>query len=154
MYKTISTKYNPNQKISILSSIPHGFIIVLTAEMVNDLHDKPKLATKISKHSPLTHLTDNPLDYFLHSDDQSIHNTAPTGITSPPPVYTKHSIRFNKMARLNFFPKQKQTLHHKTNQRTPTLHSSPGQNPTLPNYSSVTTTPNDYPADNTSVNFG
>ena len=52
------------------------------------------------------------------------------------------------MARLELFPKH----YRKTNHRTSlTLPSSPVQNPTLPNYSNVSTTPNDYTVDNTPV---
>ena len=57
------------------------------------------------------------------------------------------------MARLKILLKRKLSLHHKTNQRTPTLHSSQVQNSTLSNYSNVNTTPNDNPADNTLVNI-
>ena len=35
--KTISIKYNPNQNITIFSSIAHGFFNILKAQMVNDL---------------------------------------------------------------------------------------------------------------------
>ena len=45
-YKTISIKYNLKNNITLFSSIAHGFFIVLTAQMVNDLNDtqnkKPK----------------------------------------------------------------------------------------------------------------
>ena len=57
--------------------------------MVSDLtdthHKKPKLSLQTSKS--LTHMTDNPLDGF--PDNQAISYSNPTGITSPPPFYTK-----------------------------------------------------------------
>ena len=57
------------------------------------------------------------------------------------------------MTRLILIPKRKQSLPRKTNHRTSlTLHSLPGQNPNLPNYLNVSTTPNDYIVDNTPVN--
>ena len=62
--------------------------------MVNDLtdthHKKPKLALQTSKS--LTHMTDNPLDDFCENQTNPISN--PTGITSPPPFYTKLQIEF------------------------------------------------------------
>ena len=82
--------------------------------------------------SPLTHVTDNPLDDFSNSDDQTNHIIDPTGNTSPLPFYTKRPSTFNKIAGLKLFPKRKQSIHHKTNHRTSTLHSSPVQNPTSP----------------------
>ena len=37
LYKTISIKYNLKQNITILNSIAHGFLNILTADMVHDL---------------------------------------------------------------------------------------------------------------------
>ena len=42
----------------------------------------PKLAIKDFKSSSLTHATDNSLNDFSNSDDQTNHITNPTGITS------------------------------------------------------------------------
>ena len=39
LYKTISIKYNLEHNITLLSSIAHGFLNILTAEMVNDLNE-------------------------------------------------------------------------------------------------------------------
>ena len=112
LYKTISIKYNLKQNITIISSKAHGFFNILRAEIVNDLNDthhhKPKLALKISKSSPMPHLNDNPLDDFSNSDDQTNHNTTPTGITTPPTFYTTRRRNFNKMARFKLLPKRKQ----------------------------------------------
>ena len=131
--------------------------------MENDLNDnhhhKPKLALKGSKSPAITHVIDNPLDDFSNSDDQTNPITTPTGITSPPPFHTKRPNKFKNMAQFKSIPKRKQNPHPKSNQNTSRLHSSPVQNPTLPNYSTpndtttpVTTTPNDYSLDNTSAN--
>ena len=102
-YKTISNNYNLKQNFTVFSSIVHGFFNILAAEMVNDLndnrHNKPKLAINHSKSSPLTHLTDNPLDDFSHSDDQTNHISNPTGITSPPPFYTNVQLALIKWHR-------------------------------------------------------
>ena len=38
LYNAISIKYNSRQKITLLSSIAHGFLDILTAEMVNELN--------------------------------------------------------------------------------------------------------------------
>ena len=46
LYKTISIKYHLKNNNTLFSSIAHGFFNILTAQMVNDLHDtqnkKPK----------------------------------------------------------------------------------------------------------------
>ena len=46
LYKTISFEYNLKNNTTLFSSIAHGFFNILTAQMVNDLHDtqnkKPK----------------------------------------------------------------------------------------------------------------
>ena len=116
-------------------------------------HKKPKLALKDSKSSPLTHITDNPLDDSPQLDNQTNQINNPTGIIHHH-LIQKKTISHNKMTRLKLFPKRKQPLHCKTNNRTSsTLHSSPVQNPTLPHYSNVSTTPNDYIVDNTPVNI-
>ena len=97
--------------MTIFSSLAHEFFNILTTEMVNDLndtrHNKPKLALKDSKSSPMTHITNNPLDDFSHSDNQTYQSHSPTNITSPPPFYTKRPISPNKMARMKFFSERK-----------------------------------------------
>ena len=79
--KTISIKYNLKQNITSFSSIAHGIFNNLTAPMVNDLNDthhhKPTLALQYSKS----------LDNFSDNPTNSINNH--TGLTSPPPFYTK-----------------------------------------------------------------
>ena len=66
--------------------------------------------------------------------------------------YTKKPISLTKMTQLKLFPKRKQSLPHKTNHRTSsTLHSSPVPDPTLSNYSNVSTTRIDYLVDTTPV---
>ena len=71
----------------------------------------------------------------------------PTGITSPPPFYTKRPTRISKMTRFEFLPKRKQYSSQKPNtgQSTSTTSSS------LPHYSSVTTNPEDYPLNTSPV---
>ena len=46
LYKTLSIKYNLKNNITLFSSIAHGFLIILTAVMVNDLHDDQKRKPK------------------------------------------------------------------------------------------------------------
>ena len=95
-YKTISITYNFKNNIALFSSIAHGFFNNLTAQMVNDLNDnqnkKPKITLLKSKF----------LDHF--SGTSTTLNNHSTGITSPPPFYTK---RHNKiqMPNLNYFQK-------------------------------------------------
>ena len=61
LYRTISIKYNLKQNITVLSSIAHGFLNILTADMVNDLKNaRSKRPFKNSNHLP--HITENPLD--------------------------------------------------------------------------------------------
>ena len=69
------------------------------------------------------------------------HFTTPTGINSPATFFTKRSNQFIGMAQFKLLPKRKQNLHPNTNHKTSTLHSRTVQNPTLPNYLTVITTP-------------
>ena len=81
LYKTISTKHNLKNNITLFISIAHGFLNILAAQMINDLHDtqvkKPK--KPFFKSKSLDHLSDTPTNSITNS----------TGITSPPPFYTK-----------------------------------------------------------------
>ena len=53
VYKTISIKYNPKQNITVLCSIAHGFLSILTADMVHDLKMLvPKDLLKVQITSP------------------------------------------------------------------------------------------------------
>ena len=69
--------------------------------MVNDLndnhHNKLKLALKGSKSSPLTHITDKPLDELSIFDDPTNNTPNPTGIISPPTFYTERPTRLDKL---------------------------------------------------------
>ena len=71
LYITISIKYNLKNNITLLSSIAHRFFDVLTAQMVNDLHDTQKKS----------------IDNFADTSTHLINHS--TGITSPPLFYTK-----------------------------------------------------------------
>ena len=68
----------------------------------------------------------------------------PTGSTSPPPFYTKRPNRSSKITRLKFLPIRKQYPTHKLQSKSITSSS-------LPQYSSVTTSPNDNPLNTSSV---
>ena len=46
LYKTISIKYILKQNITLFSFIAQGFFNILTAQMVNDLHDAPNKKPK------------------------------------------------------------------------------------------------------------
>ena len=100
--------------------------------MVNDLHNTQNKKPKHSlfKSKPLDHLPDTSANLINH----------PTGITSPPPFYTK---RPNKLHLPNFklFPKR----HHfsKTTLQTTTFPFSPDQHPSLPHYTNNHSYPND-----------
>ena len=133
LYKTISIKYNLKNNITLFSSIAHGFFNILTAQMVNDLHDtqnkKPK--SPFFKSQSLDHLSDTPTNLINHS----------TGNTSLPPFYTK---RPNKLQILKFklFPKRHHFSHPKYTFQPSTLPSSE-QHPSLPNYPTTNSDPND-----------
>ena len=87
-----------------------------------------------------------------NSDDQTTHPTYPTGINPPPPFYTEHPKKINKMTRFKFFPKRKQSVAHKTNNDTSLLNTPTVQHPRLPRLSSVITNAYDYPMGNDSNN--
>ena len=61
LYKTISIKYNLKQIITILNSIAHGVLNILTADMVHDLKNVRSETFSKSSHQ-LSNSTDNPLD--------------------------------------------------------------------------------------------
>ena len=140
LFKTISIKYNPKQTITVLSSIAHGFLNILTADMVNDLKNvRSKTSSKGSNQ--LSPVTENPLDESsFNPNDTTRISSNPTGITSPPPFYTKRSNRVSKMTRFKFLPKRKQHSNHTP----PNTQSQSNTQSSLPHYSSVTTNPNDY----------
>ena len=105
LYKTISIKYNPKQNITLVSSVAYGFFNNLTAEMVNDLNEtqnrKPK--NTILKSKSLDNLSDTSINLVEHS----------TGITSPPPFFTKRPNKL-EMTKFKLFPKRHHFSHPKT----------------------------------------
>ena len=141
LYKNVSIKYNPKQNITVLSFIAHGFLNILTADMVNDL--KNTRSTRYLKSSNhLSNTTENPSDESpLNLTNTTGISTNPTGITSPPPFFTKRPNKISKMTRFKFLPKRKQY----SNQKLHTDLSKPNTPSSLPHYSSVATNPNDYP---------
>ena len=77
-------------------------------------------------------------------------STNPSGITSPPPFYTKkpNTTKISKVTRFKFLPKRKQYPNHTIQiDQSKSNTSAP-----LPHYSSVTTNPTDYTL-NASPNF-
>ena len=115
------------------SSIAHGFFNILTAQMVNDLNDNQ------NKKSKNTLLKSKFSDHF--SDTSTTLNNPSPGITSPPLFYTK---RHKKLQMPNFilFPKIPHYSHPKITLQPSPLPSSE-QHPTLPNYSTTNSHPND-----------
>ena len=59
IYRTISIKYNLQSNISILSSIAHGFLNIVTSEMVTDLNNTGKRKRIYTKHKFTTSENDN-----------------------------------------------------------------------------------------------
>ena len=101
--------------------------------MVIDLNDAQN---KKPKH---TLLKSKSLDHFSDTSTNLINHS--TGITSPPPFYTK---RPNKLQIPNFilFPKKKHFYQPKITLHPPTLPSSE-HHPSLPTYSITNSHPND-----------
>ena len=98
-YKTISIKYNLKNNSTLFSSIAHSFFNILTAQMVNDLHDTQNKKTKspFSKSKSLDHLSDTSTSLISYS----------TGITYPPPFYTERPYKL-QIPKFKLFPK----VHH------------------------------------------
>ena len=78
-YRTISIKYNLQSNISILSSIAHGFFIIVTSEMVTDLNNTAKRKRIYTKHKITTSETDN----ILLSEKGTQKKTEDTPIVTP-----------------------------------------------------------------------
>ena len=101
--------------------------------MVNDLNDtqikKPK--NPLFKPKSLNHFLDTSTTLIIHS----------TGITSTPPFYPKRHNKF-QMPKYKVFPKRPHFSHPKITLQPSTLPSSE-QHPTLPNYSTTNSHPND-----------
>ena len=84
-YKTISIKYNLKQNITLLNSIAHGFLNILTADMIHDLKNTRSKSSSKSSHQ-LPNINDNPVDESSYNpNDTTAVSSNPTGITSPPP---------------------------------------------------------------------
>ena len=109
------------------------FFNILTAQMVNDLHDtqnkKPKSPFLKSKF--LDHLSDTSTNLFNHS----------TGNTSPPPFYTKRPNKL-QLPKFKLFRKRHHFSRSKITFQPSTLPSSE-QHSSLPNYSTTNSHPND-----------
>ena len=142
LYKTIPIKYNLKQNITLLNSIAHGFLNILTADMLHDLKNVRSKSTSKSSQQ-MSNITNNPLDESSYNPNAPNGTSPnPTGITSPPPFYTKRPNRISKMTRFKFLPKRKEyNVHSKSNPQS-----------SLPHYSPVTTNPNDYTLTTSPVN--
>ena len=140
LYKTVSIKYNLKQNITILNSIAHGFLNIITADMIHDLKNVRSKSSSKSSHQ-MSNITDNPLDESSYnSNDTTGISSNLTGITLPPPFHTTRPNRISKMTRFKFLPKRKQY----SNQTPLKVHSKSNTQSSLPHYSPVTTNPNDY----------
>ena len=139
LYKIISIRYTLKQNIT--SSIAHGFLNILTAEMVNDLNHTrrktPKLTLSTSKS--LENLSDNS-NHFSENQPPTIVN--PTGIISPPLFYTKRPIKL-RLTKSKLFTERQPLSQPIIIYRTSKLPVSQKQHPTLPTYSSANTNQHD-----------
>ena len=109
--------------------------------MVNDFK-KTRSATPLKSSNHLSNTIEKPSDESpLGLINTTGISTNPTGITSPPPFYTKRPDKMSKITRFKFLPKRKQY----SNQKLHTDQSEPNTSSSLPHYSSVTTNANDYP---------
>ena len=95
--------------------------------MVNDLNDTQN---KIPKN---TLLKSKSLDNLWDTSAKLINQS--TGVTSPPPIYTKRPNKF-QMSKFELFPKRHHFSHPKTTLQTSTLPFSSEQHPSLPNKNS------------------
>ena len=102
--------------------------------MVNELHNtqNKKLKNSFFKSKSLDDLSDTSATLINH----------PTGITSPPPFYTKRPNKLH-LPKFKLLPKRHHFSHPKTTLQTTTLPFSPDQRPTLPHYSNNHFHPND-----------
>ena len=133
LYKTISIKYILKQNITLFSFIAQGFFNILTAQMVNDLHDAPNKKPKntLFKSKSLDHFSDTSTNLITHS----------TGITSPSPFYTERPNKL-QIPKFKLFPKRHHFSQQKITLQPSTLPPSE-QHPSLPNYSTTNSHPND-----------
>ena len=135
LYKTISIKYNLKQNITLLNSVAHGFVNILTADMIHDLKNTRSKSSSKSSHQ-LPNILDNPVDessYNLY-DTTGIYSN-PAGITSPPTFYTKRPNRISKMTRFKFLPKRKPY----SNQTSHNVHSTSNTHYYKPLFFQITT---------------
>ena len=102
--------------------------------MVNDLKETQNREPKN------TLLKSKSLDNFCDTSTNFINLS--TGITSPPPFYTKRPNKL-QMPKFKLFPKRHHFSHPKTTIQTSTLPFSSDQNPSLPNYTKKHSHPND-----------
>ena len=102
--------------------------------MVNDLNETQ------NKKPKSTLLKSKSLDNFIDTSTNLINHS--TGITSPPPFYTK---RPNKLQfpKFNLFPKRHHNSHQKSTLQSSPLLFSPFQHPPLPNCTHKNLHPND-----------
>ena len=101
--------------------------------MVNDLHDtqNKKPENPFLKSKSLDHLSDTSTKLMNHS----------TGITSPPPFYTKRPNKL-QIPKFKLFPKRHHFSQPNSTFQPSTLPSSE-QHPSLPNYSTTNSYLND-----------
>ena len=127
-------KYNLKNNSTLFSSIAHGFFNILTAQMVNDLNDTQNKKPKNPFFKPI---------FLDHLSDTSTNLINPSpGITSPPPFYTKRPNKL-QIPKFKLFPKRHHFSQPKITFQSSSLPPSE-QHPSLPNYS----TPNSHPNDN------
>ena len=100
VYKTISMKYNLEHYITTFSSIAHGFLNILTADMINDLKEAPSEIKALgpnntSSNFSLSTITGNPLDQkSINSDYPSLLHY--TKFTSKSDTYPLNSTPLDK----------------------------------------------------------
>ena len=102
--------------------------------MVNDLHNTQ------NKKPKNTLLKSKSLDHFFDTSTNLINYS--TGITSPPPFYTKRPYKL-QIPKFKSFLKRHHFSHPETTLQTSTVPFSPDQHPSLPHYSNNHSHPND-----------
>ena len=109
LFKTISIKHNLKQNVTIYSSIAHGFLFIITAEMVNDLkHSRARRQPPNKSSHQLSTITENPLDESSDiSNDPTIPSHNPSGLFHRhSSIYTKSPKRIPRNTRFKIIPKR------------------------------------------------
>ena len=92
-FRTISIKYNLQSRISILSSIAHGFLNIVTSEMVTDLNNTGKRKRIYTQHKITTSENDN----ILLSDKETQKKMRKYSDSDSPYLSPKYTSKYSTL---------------------------------------------------------